>query len=124
MTKSVKLAVSEKTEVVSKPRGHNLAGRPKGAKNKTTIFKEIMQQGFEATLQRDFPKLVEIVLEKALKGDMKAVKILFDRVIPVSKAVDLDSLGKAGISISINVGEMDKDNPHGIIEGSCEVVED
>ena len=112
------------TELVKKARGHNLKGRPAGAKNKTTIFKEIMQEGFEKALVEKFPKVVEIVLEQALKGDMKAAKMLFDRVVPVSKAIDLDSLGKQGISISINVGEMDKDNPHGIIDGDCEVVED
>ena len=112
-------------ELVPKPRGHNLKGRPKGAKNKTTIFKEIMQEGFERSLQVKFPKVVEVVLNQALKGDMKAAKMLFDRVIPVSKAVDLENLGKKGISISINVGEMDSENPHGIIiDGDCEVVEE
>ena len=121
---SPKLTVPKGTELVPKKKGHNLKGRPKGAKNKTTLFKEVMQEGFEKALVAKFPKVVEIVLQQALLGDMKAAKMLFDRVVPVSKAIDLDSLGKKGISISINVGEMDKDNPHGIIDGSCEVVED
>jgi hypothetical protein len=108
-----------------KARGHNLAGRPKGAKNKTTIFKEVMQDGFENALRTKFPKVVQVVLDQAMKGDLKAAKMLFDRVIPVGKAVDLDQLGKSGISISINVGEMDSDNPHGItIDGNATVVED
>lgn len=108
-----------------KPRGHNLKGRPKGAKNKTTIFKEIMHEGFEASMQKKFQKVIKVVIDKAIEGDMKAAKMLFDRVIPVSKAVDLDSLGKKGISISIYVGEMDKENPHGItLEGESSVVEE
>ena len=111
-------------EIVKKPRGHNLKGRPPGQKNKTTIFKEIMQLGFEKALVKKFPKVVEIVLDRALQGDMKAAKMLFDRVVPVSKAIDLDSLGKQGISISIHVGEMDLKNPHGIIDGDYEVVEE
>jgi hypothetical protein len=113
------------TDIAKPKRGHNLKGRPKGAKNKTTLFKEVMQQGFEESLEKDFPNVVKTVIAAAKKGDMKAAKMLFDRVIPVSKAVDLNQLGKAGISISINVGEMDKDNPHGItIDGDCEVVEE
>ena len=106
------------------PQGHNLKGRPPGAKNKTTLFKEVMQEGFEKALVKKFPKVVEIVLNKALKGDMRAAKMLFDRVVPVSKAVDLDNLGRSGISISITVGEMDTANPHNIIDGNCEVVEE
>ena len=108
-----------------KKRGHNLKGRPKGAKNKSTIYKEIMHEGFEASMAKKFKKVVDVVIAQALTGDMKAAKMLFDRVIPVSKAVDLDSLGKKGVSISVYVGEMDKDNPHGIlIEGESSVVEE
>ncbi len=112
------------TEIEKKPRGHNLKGRPPGQKNKTTIFKEVMQLGFEKALEKKFPELVKLVLERALKGDMKAAKMLFDRVVPVSKAIDLDNLGKQGISISIHVGEMDVKNPHGIIDGDFNVVEE
>ncbi len=114
------------TDITVKPkRGHNLKGRPPGAKNKTTLFKEIMQEGFEESLVKDFPKVIKTVIQAAKKGDMKAAKMLFDRVIPVSKAVDLENLGKKGISISIHVGEMDESNPHGIIiDGDCEVVEE
>ncbi len=110
---------------VKAKRGHNLKGRPAGAKNKTTIFKEIMQEGFEKKMATDFKKVIQVVIDQAKLGDMKAAKMLFDRVIPVSKAVDLENLGKKGISISINVGAMDEENPHGIIiDGDCEVVED
>ena len=114
------------TDIAEKPkRGHNLKGRPKGAKNKTTIFKEIMQQGFQSSMEKDFADVLKAVISQAKKGDQKAQKMLFDRVIPVSKAVDLDNLGKSGISISIHVGEMDTENPHGItIDGDCEVVEE
>lgn len=114
------------SDVTVKPkRGHNLKGRPPGAKNKTTLFKEVMQEGFEESMEKDFAKVIKVVIDQAKLGDMKAAKMLFDRVIPVSKAVDLENLGKKGISISINVGAMDETNPHGlVIDGDCEVVED
>ena len=107
---SVEAELASKSKALVKPkRGHNLKGRPKGAKNKTTIFKEIMHEGFEESMAKDFIKVIEVVVNQAKAGDMKAAKMLFDRVIPVSKAVDLESLGKKGISITINVGEMDED---------------
>lgn len=129
--KGTELAPKTKALAKTKKRGYNLKGRPPGAKNKTTLFKEIMQEGFEKKMAKDFKKVVQVVIAQAKLGDMKAAKMLFDRVIPVSKAVDLENLGKRGISITINVGEMDEDNPHGIvlkdeatiIDGDCEVVE-
>lgn len=98
--------------IAKKPVGHNLKGRPKGAKNKTTLFKEVMKEGFEKALVKDFEKVVAVVIEKATKGDMKAAKMLLDRIVPVSKAVDLSDLSDKGLSISINIGKMD-DDPYG-----------
>ena len=103
------------------PVGHNLKGRPKGAKNKATLFKEIIQRGFEKSMQKDFKAVVEVVIKQAKLGDMKAAKMLFDRVIPVSKAVDLDSMMKSGVTINISVGAMDTPQP---IDATCEVVEE
>src|SRR5512139_2068769 len=92
-----------------KKRGHNLAGRPKGAVNKTTLFKQVMQEGFEKELQRDFKKVLRTVIDKAIDGDMTAAKMLLDRVVPTSKAIDLDDLAKGkGFSININVGSLEE----------------
>ena len=107
-------AVAKKATNVAKkkPVGHNLKGRPKGAKNKTTLFKEVMREGFEKQLTKDFAKVINVVVEKAIKGDMSAAKMLLDRVVPVSKAVDLDGLKDKGVSINISIGKMD-DDPYG-----------
>lgn len=95
--------------VEKKKRGHNLAGRPKGAVNKTTLFKQVMQEGFEKELQRDFKKVLRTVIDKAIDGDMTAAKMLLDRVVPTSKAIDLDDLAKGkGFSININVGSLEE----------------
>ena len=41
------------------------------------------------------------------KGDMAAAKLLLDRVLPTTKAIDLDQLENSkGLTISINVGEL------------------
>ena len=104
-------------------RGHNLKGRPKGAVNKTTLFKQVMQEGFEKELQRDFKKVLRTVIDKAIDGDMTAAKMLLDRVVPTSKAIDLDDLAKSkGLTISINVGSLEEAKNISVVEG--EFVED
>lgn len=86
-------------------------GRPVGAKSKTTIFKEVMREGFEERLQKDFRRVLNAVIEKAVDGDMTAAKLLMDRVIPVQKSIDLDDLDKGkGLSISINIGSLEENN--------------
>ena len=104
-------------------------GRPAGAKNKATLFKEVVREGFEATMKKDIQKVIGAVVYAACgtpltdrngdvvigddgkpvmgKGDMAAAKLLFDRVLPTTKAIDLDQLENSkGLTISINVGEL------------------
>jgi hypothetical protein len=82
-------------------------GRPAGAKNKTTIFKEVIREGFEERLEKDGMKVIDAVVAKAIDGDMQAAKLLLDRILPTTKAIDLDALENSkGLTISINVGEL------------------
>lgn len=83
-------------------------GRPKGAKNNTTIFKEVIREGFEKQLLKDGMKVVEAVIKKALNGDMTAAKLLLDRILPTTKAIDLDDIENSkGFSISVNIGNLE-----------------
>ena len=104
--------------IVKRPRG-----RPKGSKNATTVFKEAMQHNFEKALQRDFQGVLKAVVKKAKEGDMRAAKILFDRVVPVSKAVDLSAMDKKGLQINITVGDMEKPTTVEAVEANFEEVE-
>lgn len=113
--KKAKKTPQKKTEIAQKkPRGHNLKGRPKGIKNKTTLFKEAMKEGFENLLEKEAQKVFMAVVSEAKTGNMQAAKMILDRVIPVTKAIDLGAgdLGKGGITINIesltaSVGEAD-----------------
>lgn len=98
-------------------------GRPPGAKNKATLFKEVVREGFEKKLQRDFKKVLDTVVDRAVKGDMKAAKLLLDRVIPMNKAIDATALSKGGLEINISVGRME-DNIEAIEADFTEVNED
>jgi len=57
----------------------NPSGRPRGSKNRSTVLME----SFEA----DLPALLAVSKEKALQGDMTAMRILLDRIVPVRRQV-------------------------------------
>lgn len=55
----------------------NPSGRPSGSKNRSTKLLESIEQ--------DLPALLAVTKEKALQGDMTAMRLLFDRGLPVRK---------------------------------------
>jgi hypothetical protein len=61
-------------------KGHsgNPAGRPSGARNRTTLAVESLLDGEAEALTRK-------VIERALDGDMVAMRLCFDRIAPVRK---------------------------------------
>jgi len=69
----------------------NPEGRPQGSKNRSTKLLE--------TLDADVPALLAVTKEKALQGDMTAMRLLLERVLPVRKPVapmlELAELGDA-----------------------------
>tara|TARA_R110000824_G_scaffold4045_4_gene19240 strand:+ start:1068 stop:1454 length:387 start_codon:yes stop_codon:yes gene_type:complete len=60
----------------------NPTGRPKGSTNKfTKLSRELMSS--------KGPEIVDKVIEMALEGDRHCLKMCLDRIIPVSKAVEI-----------------------------------
>ena len=103
------------------------AGRPKGAKNKTTLFKEAMKEGFEQKLMSEGFKVFDAVIEKAKEGDMTAAKMILDRIVPVTKAVDINAsdIGKTGgITIHIEKLVAETGNPDEVVIEDGVIVED
>jgi hypothetical protein len=54
------------------------AGRPKGSRNRSSVFAEALSDG-------DAIAIVEAVIGKAKKGDMVAARLVLDRLWPVPK---------------------------------------
>jgi len=110
MVDSAEKAATQPLEEVKNPRGHNLKGRPKGCKNKTTLVKEAIRGGFDDLMLKSAQKVFEAVVDEAINNrNMTAAKLIMDRVLPTSKAIDLEALEKSqGLSISINVGSLEK----------------
>ena len=97
-------------EVAKRPRG-----RPPGAKNKATLFKELMTGRFEEKAIQDIERVYAVLFEEAHGGNMKAIKMVLDRVVPVTKAVDMEAV-KGGISVSVFVGSMEEAREAEVIE--------
>ena len=95
-------------------------GRPPGAKNKDTLFKELMKGRFQDIAEQNIQRTFEVLFEKAKDGDMGAIKLILDRVVPASKAIDLDAQAKkGGLTINVSIGDLEA----GPV-GTAEVIED
>jgi hypothetical protein len=66
----------------TKGQSGNPAGRPVGSKNKCTQFRELLEQ--------DLPALVSVLRDKALEGDMNAMRLLLERLVPKVQVVDMN----------------------------------
>lgn len=82
-------------------------GRPKGAKNKSTLLREALNQQFEDNLQEHFQTVLNAVVKEAANGNMVAAKMILDRIIPVHKAADFKKTSSGGTEIIINVGSLE-----------------
>ncbi len=86
----------------------NPAGKPKGARNKTTL-------AIEALLDGEAVELTRKVIEKAKQGDMTALKLCLDRLAPIRKGrpVEIElpqvtsasDLAKAGAQVTQHLAD-------------------
>ncbi len=53
-------------------------------------MRQALQDKSEGVILRHFPKIVKAVCDRAEKGDMRAAKMIMDRIIPVRRATDQD----------------------------------
>ena len=69
-------------------------------------------------LEKDAVKVVQMIVDKALKGDMVAAKIIMDRLIPQQKAIVSGEEGMRQPVVNIVVGSIDKSdmNKNSIID--------
>jgi|TARA_R110001606_G_scaffold276040_1_gene424241 hypothetical protein len=74
----------------------NPNGRPKGSMNKWTILSR------ELLTERG-PEIVQVIIDRALKGDVHCLKMCIDRIVPQTKAVEINHRKHEG-GVIINVG--------------------
>ena len=78
----------------------NPKGRPKGSMNKYTILSR------ELLTERG-PEIVQVIIDRALKGDVHCLKMCMDRIVPTTKAVEINHRKDDG-GIIINVSTTDQ----------------
>ena len=103
-----------------------VGGRPPGSKNKTSLFKEAMKEGFEKVLETEGMKVFMATVQGAIGREVEdeegnllkdsngnqvyeggsdaCKKMILDRIVPTN---DESNLGKDKFNISINVVGMD-----------------
>ena len=74
----------------------NPKGKPKGSMNKYTILSR------ELLTERG-PEIVQVIIDRALKGDVHCLKMCMDRIVPTTKAVEINNRKHDG-GVVINVG--------------------
>ena len=79
-----------------------------------------MKGRFQDIAEQNIQRTFEVLFEKAKDGDMGAIKLILDRVVPASKAIDLDAQAKkGGLTINVSIGDLEA----GPV-GTAEVIED
>ena len=81
----------------------NPNGRPKGSMNKYTILSR------ELLTERG-PEIVQVIIDRALKGDVHCLKMCMDRIVPTIKAVEISHRKhEGGIVINVSTAEQIKE---------------
>ena len=77
----------------------NPEGRPKGSMNKWTILSR------ELLTERG-PEIVQVIIDRALKGDVHCLKMCIDRIVPQTKAVEINHRKhEGGVIINVSTTE-------------------
>lgn len=108
----------------------NPAGRKKGQVNKYT---ELSKQ----LLSEKGPEIVQMVIQKALEGDVTCLKMCMDRIVPAQKAIEVkhenqdmainivvESIGQAASNALTNQGYSVIDSRVGIVDADVVESED
>lgn len=77
-------------------------GRPKGAKNRTTLLSEAIKNDFTRLARSRSRKIFEKLTEQAMEGEPWAVKLFMDKVLPNATEESAQRKGDFGIQIVIN----------------------
>lgn len=70
------------------------------------MLKEALKNNFEKSLEKHFEKIMTTLVSKAEEGDMQAIKMIMDRVVPVTKAVEFGARDSKNLGITIKIDSM------------------
>ena len=82
---------------------------------------------FQSIAEQNIQKTFEVLFEEAQSGNMQAIKMIMDRVVPASKAVELGEVSSKGLTVEIHIGNLEESplvSGEIVEEGEFEEVED
>lgn len=106
-----KKIAARKKRYWQKGKSGNPSGRPKGAKGKVTLLREAVLNDAEEMVLSSWEDLVTTTITLANQGDTTCLKILWDRVIPSKRAVDINHNNNDKMNITINVSKLEVEEP-------------
>lgn len=86
------------------------AGRPPGAKNKSTLLKEALAGDFDDMLQSKAKAIFNVVADQALEGCRQSQKMILDRVVPTVHATSDEDKNKFSGGVHITIGHLGTPN--------------
>jgi len=96
-TKEIKKDTKWKKGVSANP-----AGKPKGAKNRTTLIKQAIEGDMIDAVKEDVIAVFQKGVAMALAGDQAMIKLIVDKFVPNAKAGENEkSKGIGGINIIV-----------------------
>lgn len=98
----------------------NPAGRPKGAKNKITYLKLVLEGELRVQIKEHMAEIMAVAIQKAKEGDNSMIKLLLDKTMASSKSADDEDVAKE--KIQINIGRL-PDRPNEPITINGETVD-
>ena len=99
-------------------------GRPPGAKNKTTLVREALQNGFEEELEKGFLDVARAVIQQAKNGCRQSQKMLLDRVVPTVHSKSEEDENSFAGGVQIFIGTLGDTGSAVEVHGSTTVIED
>jgi len=119
MTSNSSSPDSGKKSHLFKP-GHsgNLAGRPKGSKNRITAQKLAIEEALRDQLNLEMPEILLKAIEMAKGGDRSMIKLLVEMTMSKPQTNDDESEGKEKVKVTIRNLTLEHKTPDPkVIEG-------
>lgn len=72
----------------------NPAGRPKGSKNKITLLKLGIEEGFRERNEQKIHKILDMIVQQALEGSATAQKMVWDACVSKAQIAEDKAAGQ------------------------------
>lgn len=79
----------------------NPAGRTKGAKNRITLERLLLEEQLRTTLSTEGPKLMKKAVKMALDGNDRVMRVLLDKMLATPKGDDSENAQDRDVKVII-----------------------